>query len=111
VRTVSPSRRETLVGAAAAVAARIVPIAHASDGLGSIRIPAAFTGTVGLKAHFGRVPAWPMSPMGTVAHVGGQARTVEDAALMLDVLAQPDYRDFSSLPAPHGSWLAALKGE
>ena len=98
-------------GAVAAIAAGLGPLATGTDGGGSIRIPAAFTGTVGLKAHFGRVPAWPMSPMGTVAHVGGQARTVEDAALMLDVLAQPDYRDFSSLPAPHGSWLAALKGD
>ena len=98
-------------GAVAAIAAGLGALATGTDGGGSIRIPAAFTGTVGLKAHFGRVPAWPLSPMGTVAHVGGQTRSVEDAALMLDVIAQPDRRDWTALPAPAGSWLAALDGD
>jgi aspartyl-tRNA(Asn)/glutamyl-tRNA(Gln) amidotransferase subunit A len=98
-------------GATAAIAAGLGPLATGTDGGGSIRIPAAFTGTVGLKAHFGRVPAWPLSPMGTVAHVGGQTRTVADAALMLDVLAQPDPRDWMALPPPKGSWAAALAGD
>jgi aspartyl-tRNA(Asn)/glutamyl-tRNA(Gln) amidotransferase subunit A len=98
-------------GAVAAITAGMGALATGTDGGGSIRIPAAFTGTVGIKAHFGRVPAWPLSPMGTVAHVGPQARTVEDAALMLDVLARPDARDWMALPPPPGSWAAALAGD
>ena len=54
-------------GSGAALAARLVPFAEGSDGGGSIRIPAAFTGTVGLKPQFGRVPAWPASPSGSRA--------------------------------------------
>lgn len=98
-------------GAVAALAAGLCTLATGTDGGGSIRIPAAFTGTVGIKAHFGRVPAWPISPMGSVAHVGPHARTVEDAALMLDVLARPDARDWTALPAAPGSWAAALAGD
>ncbi|MFM1990766.1 MAG: hypothetical protein RJA99_3723 [Pseudomonadota bacterium] len=98
-------------GAVSALAAGLCTLATGTDGGGSIRIPAAFTGTVGIKAHFGRVPAWPLSPMGTVAHVGPQTRTVEDAALMLDVLARPDPRDWMALPPPQGSWAAALAGD
>jgi len=98
-------------GAVAAVAAGLGALATGTDGGGSVRIPAAFTGTVGLKAHFGRVPAWPLSPMGSVAHIGPQVRNVRDAALMLDVLAQPDARDWTALPPPTGSWLAALEGD
>jgi aspartyl-tRNA(Asn)/glutamyl-tRNA(Gln) amidotransferase subunit A len=91
-------------GATAAVAAGLGPLAIGTDGGGSVRIPAAFTGTVGLKANFGRVPAYPMSPMGTVAHIGPQTRTVADAALMLDVIAAPDRADWMSLPPPTRSW-------
>jgi aspartyl-tRNA(Asn)/glutamyl-tRNA(Gln) amidotransferase subunit A len=98
-------------GAVAAISAGLGALATGTDGGGSIRIPAAFTGTVGLKAHFGRVPAWPLSPMGTVAHVGPQVRTVADAALMLDVLARPDPRDWLALPPPSASWAAALAGD
>jgi aspartyl-tRNA(Asn)/glutamyl-tRNA(Gln) amidotransferase subunit A len=98
-------------GAVAAITAGLGALATGTDGGGSIRIPAAFTGTVGIKAHFGRVPAWPLSPMGTVAHVGPQTRTVQDAALMLDVLARPDARDWMALPPPPGSWAAALAGD
>ena len=87
-------------GAAASVAAGMGVLAVGTDGGGSIRIPAAFTGTVGIKPQFGRVPAWPASPMGTVAHLGPHARTVADAAAMLDVLARPDPRDAWALPPP-----------
>ena len=59
-------------GAVAAVAAGLGPFALGTDGGGSIRIPAAFTATVGLKAQYGRVPAFPLSPMGNVAHIGPQ---------------------------------------
>lgn len=85
-------------GSAAALAAGYAPLAIGTDGGGSIRIPAGFTGTFGLKPSFGRVPAWPLSPFGTVAHVGPMTRTVGDAALMLNVIAEPDARDWHSLP-------------
>jgi aspartyl-tRNA(Asn)/glutamyl-tRNA(Gln) amidotransferase subunit A len=98
-------------GAVAAVAAGLGALAVGTDGGGSIRIPAAFTGTVGIKAHFGRVPAWPLSPMGNVAHVGPQTRTVADCALMLDVLARPDDRDWMALPARDGSWFDDLSSD
>ena len=85
-------------GSAAALAAGYAPLALGTDGGGSIRIPAGFTGTFGLKPSFGRVPAWPLSPFGTVAHTGPMTRSVEDAALMMNVIAQPDARDWHSLP-------------
>ncbi|HLX80742.1 MAG TPA: amidase [Burkholderiales bacterium] len=85
-------------GAAAAVAAGMGPLAVGTDGGGSIRIPCSFTGLFGLKPSFGRVPAWPLSPMGTVAHLGPMTRTVTDAALMLNVLSLPDTRDWHALP-------------
>ncbi len=85
-------------GSAAAVAAGMGALTVGTDGGGSIRIPCAFTGLFGLKPSFGRVPAWPASPFGTVAHVGPMTRTVSDAALMLNVLSQPDVRDWFALP-------------
>ncbi|MEO8143822.1 MAG: amidase, partial [Betaproteobacteria bacterium] len=85
-------------GGAAAVAAGMGPLTVGTDGGGSIRIPCSFTGLFGLKPSFGRVPAWPLSPMGTVAHVGPMTRTVSDAALMMNVLSLPDTRDWHSLP-------------
>src|SRR6266852_1159049 len=81
-------------GGAAAVAAGMGPLTIGTDGGGSIRIPCAFTGLFGLKPSFGRVPAWPLSPFGTVAHVGPMTRTVHDAALLLNVISQPDVRDY-----------------
>src|SRR5687768_14489133 len=85
-------------GAAAAVAAGMAPLAVGTDGGGSIRIPCSFTGLFGIKPSFGRVPAWPLSPFGTVAHVGPMTRSVADAALLLNVLSQPDARDWHALP-------------
>ena len=85
-------------GSAAAVAAGMGPLSVGTDGGGSVRIPCSFTGLFGLKPSFGRVPAWPLSPMGTVAHLGPMTRTVEDAALMMNVLSLPDSRDWHSLP-------------
>ena len=84
-------------GAAAAVAAGLGPLAVGTDGAGSVRIPAAFCGNVGLKPSFGRVPAYPLSPFGSVAHLGPHTMSVTDAALMLNVMAQPDARDRTSL--------------
>jgi aspartyl-tRNA(Asn)/glutamyl-tRNA(Gln) amidotransferase subunit A len=84
-------------GAAAAVAAGMGPIAMGTDGAGSVRIPAAFCGNVGLKPSFGRVPAYPLSPFGTVAHIGPHTMGVRDAALVMSVISQPDARDWTSL--------------
>ena len=85
-------------GSAAAVAAGYAPLSLGTDGGGSIRIPAGFSGIYGLKPSFGRVPAFPLSPFGSVAHVGPMTRTVEDASLMLNEIARPDARDWTSLP-------------
>jgi aspartyl-tRNA(Asn)/glutamyl-tRNA(Gln) amidotransferase subunit A len=85
-------------GAAVAAALGMGALHVGTDGGGSIRIPAGFTGVFGLKPSFGRVPAYPASPFGTVAHVGPITRTVADAALMLSVLALPDGRDWFALP-------------
>jgi aspartyl-tRNA(Asn)/glutamyl-tRNA(Gln) amidotransferase subunit A len=85
-------------GSAAAVASGMGPLTVGTDGGGSIRIPCSFTGLFGLKPSFGRVPAWPLSPMGTVAHVGPMTRSVTDAALMMNVLSLPDARDWHALP-------------
>jgi aspartyl-tRNA(Asn)/glutamyl-tRNA(Gln) amidotransferase subunit A len=96
-------------GAAAAVAAGMGPLAVGTDGGGSIRIPCGFTGLFGLKPSFGRVPAWPLSPFGTVAHVGPITRSVADAALMLEVLALPDARDWHALPPEPRDWRSGLE--
>lgn len=85
-------------GAAAAVAAGMGPLAVGTDGAGSVRIPAAFCGNVGIKPSFGRVPAYPLSPFGTVAHLGPHTMSVTDAALMMNVMSLPDARDWFSLP-------------
>ena len=86
-------------GAAAAVAAGLGPLSVGTDGAGSVRIPAAFCGNVGLKPSFGRVPAYPLSPFGSVAHLGPHTMSVGDTALMMNVMAQPDARDWTSLPS------------
>ncbi len=96
-------------GAAAACAAGIGPLHVGSDGAGSIRIPAAFSGIFGLKPSFGRVPAYPASPMGLLSHIGPIARTVADAALMLTVLSGPDDRDPYALPPENNDYLAGLE--
>jgi aspartyl-tRNA(Asn)/glutamyl-tRNA(Gln) amidotransferase subunit A len=85
-------------GAAVAAALGMGALHVGTDGGGSIRIPAGFTGVFGLKPSFGRVPAWPASPFGTLAHLGPITRTVADAALMLTVLSAPDLRDWQALP-------------
>jgi aspartyl-tRNA(Asn)/glutamyl-tRNA(Gln) amidotransferase subunit A len=96
-------------GSSAALAAGYGALAVGTDGGGSIRIPAGFTGVFGLKPSFGRVPAWPLSPFGTVAHIGPMTRTVADSALMLNAIAQPDSRDWHALPFDDFDYLAALE--
>jgi amidase len=76
-------------GASAAVAGGMFPIAHANDGGGSIRIPSAYCGLVGLKSSRGRVPRRAQTWMGAVVE-GVVARTVADAAVVLDQTAGPD---------------------
>jgi aspartyl-tRNA(Asn)/glutamyl-tRNA(Gln) amidotransferase subunit A len=95
-------------GSAAAVALGMATLATGTDGGGSIRIPAAFTGTVGFKPTFGRVPLWPASPFGTLAHAGPMSRTVADAALMLDVIARYDPLDWLSLPSDPAGYSGSI---
>ena len=91
-------------GSAAAVASGLGPLSVGTDGAGSIRIPASFCGIVGLKPTQGRVPVYPPSTFGTLSHVGPMARTVTDAALLLDVIGSPDSRDsLSDRPPPAGA--------
>jgi aspartyl-tRNA(Asn)/glutamyl-tRNA(Gln) amidotransferase subunit A len=85
-------------GSAAAVAAGMVPLATASDGGGSIRIPASFCGLVGFKPSFGRIPHPGNQPSATSVY-GALVTSVADAARHLDVTAGPDDTDRLSLPA------------
>ena len=90
-------------GAAAAVAAGCGPLAVGTDGVGSIRVPASFCGVVGVKPTFGLVPRAPgffPPSWASLAHTGPIARSVRDAALLLEVIAGYDMRDAASLPVP-----------
>jgi aspartyl-tRNA(Asn)/glutamyl-tRNA(Gln) amidotransferase subunit A len=95
-------------GSAAAVAGGLLPLASGSDGGGSIRIPAGFTGLIGLKSTFGRIPKGPNAhqPPLTVT-VGCLSRSVRDTARWFDVCNGFDPRDTLSLPRVHG-WEAGL---
>ncbi|MHB8465693.1 MAG: amidase, partial [Acidimicrobiales bacterium] len=95
-------------GSAAAVAAGLVPFCTASDGGGSTRIPAAFSGLLGFKASYGRIPHPSLSPSMTTS-VGALTTTVADAARHLDVAAGPDDRDKVSLPAPTVTYERAIE--
>ena len=96
-------------GAAAAIAAGCGPLALATDGVGSIRVPSSFCGVFGIKPTYGLVPrspgffppSWP-----SLAHTGPIARTVADAALLLGVIAGHDGRDPASLPVDRRSFTA-----
>jgi amidase len=87
-------------GAAAAVAAGMVPIAHGNDGGGSLRIPAACCGLVGLKAQRHRISAAPDLGASTLVLDGVLSRTVADTAALLDVLAGYEPGDAAWIPAP-----------
>jgi amidase len=86
-------------GASAAVAGGMFPLAHANDGGGSIRIPAAYCGLVGLKSCRGRIPRRAQTWMGAVVE-GAITRTIADAAAVLDVTAGPDPLAWFNAPAP-----------
>jgi aspartyl-tRNA(Asn)/glutamyl-tRNA(Gln) amidotransferase subunit A len=98
-------------GTGVAVAARLIPAGIGSDTGGSVRIPSAFNGIVGLKVTFGRISlhgtlllSW------TLDSIGPMARCVEDCALMLNALAGPDPRDPTTLDQPLEDFTAAVRG-
>ncbi|MBU6475027.1 MAG: amidase [Alphaproteobacteria bacterium] len=97
-------------GGAAVAAVTGMGLLHlGSDAGGSIRIPASFSGAFGFKPSPGLVPNWPPSLFSTLSSTGPLARCVDDAALMLDVVTQPDARDWFALPFPSPNFSAALK--
>jgi Asp-tRNA(Asn)/Glu-tRNA(Gln) amidotransferase A subunit family amidase len=96
-------------GAAAAVAAGLGPLAHGSDGAGSIRIPSALCGVFGLKPSFGRVPKWPTADIWQArSHDGPITRTVTDAALFLSAIAGADSRDPFSIDNHPDNYVTAV---
>jgi amidase len=99
-------------GAAAAVASGMVPIAHATDGAGSIRIPAACCGLVGLKPSRGALPQGPDAAdvYGGLVSEGVITRTVRDTALALDTMYGAEAGAPYAAPTRSGSFLAALDG-
>jgi Asp-tRNA(Asn)/Glu-tRNA(Gln) amidotransferase A subunit family amidase len=96
-------------GAAASVAAGITPVALGTDGGGSCRIPAALCGLVGVKAQYGRVPVFPASATPSLGHVGALARTVTDAAGLLQVLSGFDARDPAGVAEPVPDFVGACR--
>ncbi|CAL9314020.1 amidase [Streptomyces olindensis] len=97
-------------GSAAAVALGAGPLSLGTDGGGSVRIPASFCGIFALKPTYGRVPLYPASAFGTLAHVGPMTRDAADAALLMDVIGHPDSRDWSALAPPPGAYAEGLAG-
>lgn len=91
-------------GAGAACAGGYGPLHIGTDAGGSIRIPAAWCGIVGVKPSFGRVPQWPLGAFASVAVAGPMARSVADATLMLGAMARFDWRDPFALPDPEPGW-------
>jgi len=100
-------------GASAAVAAGVIPIAHASDGGGSIRIPAACTGLFGMKPSRGRTPMGPATTEGWNGQSchGVVSRTVRDSAAALDAIAGPEVGSRYVAPPPDGTFLSALDAD
>lgn len=95
-------------GAAVAAATRMGFLHHGTDGGGSIRIPANFCGAFGMKPSGGLVPAWPPTLFSTLSAAGPITRSVEDAALMLDVMTLPDARDWHAVPYQKRDFFAML---
>jgi aspartyl-tRNA(Asn)/glutamyl-tRNA(Gln) amidotransferase subunit A len=95
-------------GAACAALLNLGHLHIGTDGAGSIRIPAAFTGVFGIKPSFGRVAAYPASPFSILAHVGPLTRSVADAALMLSIIGGPDERDMTAWNTPTPDYRVGL---
>jgi aspartyl-tRNA(Asn)/glutamyl-tRNA(Gln) amidotransferase subunit A len=95
-------------GSATAVGLGMGTWSVGTDGGGSVRIPASFTGTTALKPTYGLIPHYPASPFGTLSHAGPMTRSVRDAAAMLDLLTGFDARDWSAMPTPTSSFLEGL---
>ena len=91
-------------GAGAAGAAGFGPLHIGTDAGGSVRIPAAWCGLVGLKPTYGRIPQWPASAFASVSCAGPMTRTVRDAALMFSVMAQYDRRDPFCMESTGRDW-------
>ena len=98
-------------GSSSAVAAGIAPLAHANDGGGSIRIPAACTGLVGLNPTRGRIPAGPFTrePLNGIAIEFALSRTVRDTATLLDAVAGPDVGCYAWAEPPKTPYAQAMK--
>jgi aspartyl-tRNA(Asn)/glutamyl-tRNA(Gln) amidotransferase subunit A len=97
-------------GAAVAAALGMGTLHLGTDGGGSIRMPAAFSGVFGIKPTYGRVAVYPPSVFGTTSHVGPLTRTVDDAIAALGALAGPDARDWLALPDDR-DWLDGTDGD
>ncbi len=95
-------------GAAVAAALGLGTLHVSTDGGGSTRLPAAFTGVFGFKPTFGRVAGYPSAHTTTLFHIGATTRTVEDAALLLNAIAHPDTRDWHALPVDATDYLQNL---
>jgi len=93
-------------GAAVAAALGLGALQIGTDGGGSIRNPASINGVFGFKPTFGRVAGYPHN--GSLFHIGPLTRSITDAALLLNVIAQPDARDWTSLPADIRDWTQGL---
>ncbi len=98
-------------GAGAAGAACFGPLHVGTDAGGSVRIPAAWCGLVGLKPSFGLIPQWPLGAFANMACAGPMTRTVRDAALMLGAMGRHDWRDPFSLPdgGVGRDWLSGIE--
>ncbi|HWM39016.1 MAG TPA: amidase [Streptomyces sp.] len=97
-------------GGSAAVALGAGPLTLGTDAGGSVRIPAAFCGIFAIKPTYGRVPIYPASAFGTLAHVGPMTRDAADAALLMDVITGPDQRDWSQLAPPTAAYRDTVRG-
>ncbi|AKQ42670.1 glutamyl-tRNA(Gln) amidotransferase [Aurantiacibacter atlanticus] len=99
-------------GSSAAIAARLCPAATGTDTGGSIRQPAAITGTVGIKPTYGRCSRWGVVAFASsLDQAGPMARSVEDCAIMLGAMAGFDPKDSTSLDAPVPDWFGSLNAD
>jgi aspartyl-tRNA(Asn)/glutamyl-tRNA(Gln) amidotransferase subunit A len=95
-------------GAAVAAALGFGPFQVATDGGGSTRLPASFSGVFGFKPTFGLIPVYPSAHTGTLFHIAPLTRTVSDAASLLDIIAKPDPRDWHAAPYRPAGWQNVL---